>query len=194
MHYAAIWFLSPHIRHSFAPILCDLRIWGMSLRWDIILSLQFFSHIRISIFFEAEKFWGSEMAILSGLEVNTPLSQCVGPSSYAAAASSPVMDLDPTPAQAALPHGDRDVFTSRPERIATSDPENFSGSKNIDIRMWLKILQRYFQDKNLPYIAMGWVKLAELEWTLKDLHGWLGERSVGLGLAARSKMGNGHLH
>ena len=98
----------------------------------------------------------AEMARL--VSINEERANVAGPSSYAAAASSPVrlgMDLDPTPAQAAVSHGDRGVFTSRPERIAISDPEKFSGSKNMDIRMWLKTLQRFFQDKNQPIAMYG---------------------------------------
>ena len=112
----------------------------------------------------------AEMARL--VSINEERANVAGPSSYAAAASSPVrlgMDLDPTPAQAAVSHGDRGVFTSRPERIAISAPEKFSGSKNMDIRMWLKTLQRYFQDKNQPIAMYGrfaghWLSGIALSW------------------------------
>ena len=70
------------------------------------------------------------------VSINEERANVAGPSSCAAAASSPVrpgMNLDHAPAQAALLHKDRGVLTFRPEKIAISDPEKFSGSKNMYI-------------------------------------------------------------
>ena len=41
-------------------------------------------------------------------------------------------------------------FNGKPERIAISDPVKFDGDprKGVDIRLWLRNLERYFKDKN----------------------------------------------
>ena len=57
------------------------------------------------------------------------------------------MDIDPLPTNtvSGMP-----LNAVRPERVAISDLDKFSGDPRmqIDIHMWLRTLERYFQDKN----------------------------------------------